>query len=185
MLWIKCIGGSYWAQKSSTATSLLQRQTLGSLQHQTVRSILELKIKVETNRSHMEQWNAPQIKQMNHVGVEPVLQLVVINLFSTRWPGIFCFLSVEVVFLSKGQWHVSDFLPPGTIWLIRTKIRYKNNFSAKVTALNTAFEDLRTHAWKDFYFPFFPLLPLLTSTFKLTGIVTGRFYSYVFPPYQF
>ncbi len=52
----------------------------------------------------MEGLNVPQIKQMNHVGVEPDLELVVINLLCTRWPEDFCFLSAEiVVFLRKRQ----------------------------------------------------------------------------------
>lgn len=81
---------------------------------------------------------------------------------------------------------MSDFFPHGTISLIRTKTRCKYSFNAEVTAFNTAFKDLRTHlkALLLSILPFIICLSCPASTFKFTGIVTGRFYSYVFPSYQ-
>lgn len=83
----------------------------------------------------------------------------------------------------KSVWFLSS--RDGLVNQNKNKIYSKYNFNAKVAALNTAFKDLWSYTWKDFYFQFFPLLqPASVSTFKFTGIVTGRYYSYVFPPYQ-
>lgn len=72
---------------------------------------------------------------MNRVGVEPVLQLVVINLFSTSRLNNFCLLSILVEFLGKD-------IETCLISFLRTHTHTKKG---DITALKAALKDLISH----------------------------------------
>lgn len=86
----------------------------------------------------MEQWNIPQIKQMDRVGAESILQMVIINLFGRRKLKL-------VVFLGKCQ----KFLP-----------RNKQNTTVTQQLPVKDPEELAKIPFTSLFFLYYPTFPL-------------------------